>query len=75
MLLVVGCGLLKGNISTQVGELYDEADKHGRTRAFTIFSVGINFGAVTGPILCSYLAQVYGWHTGFALAGIFGITR
>jgi POT family proton-dependent oligopeptide transporter len=69
-LLVVGCGLLKGNISTQVGELYTETDKEGRTRAFTIFSMGINVGAVTGPLLCGLLAQLYGWHAGFGLAGL-----
>src|SRR5262249_58616476 len=49
LLLICGCGLLKGNISTQVGELYDEADGEGRTRGFTIFSIGINVGAVVGP--------------------------
>jgi len=70
VLLIVGCGLLKGNISTQVGELYTEADGEGRTRAFTIFSVGINVGAVSGPLLCGLLAQLYGWHAGFGLAGL-----
>jgi POT family proton-dependent oligopeptide transporter len=69
-LLIVGCGLLKGNISTQVGELYGQDDSAGRTRAFNIFSVGINFGAVTGPLLVGLLAQLYGWHVGFGLAGI-----
>jgi len=69
-LLIAGCGLLKGNISTQVGELYAETDGEGRTRAFTIFSVGINVGAVTGPILVGLLAQLYGWHAGFGLAGL-----
>jgi POT family proton-dependent oligopeptide transporter len=69
LLLVVGCGLLKGNISTQVGELYAETDGEGRTRAFAIFSIGINVGAVVGPLLCGLLAQLYGWHAGFALAG------
>jgi POT family proton-dependent oligopeptide transporter len=69
LLLVVGCGLLKGNISTQVGELYPETDGEGRTRAFAIFSIGINIGAVAGPLLVGLLAQLYGWHVGFALAG------
>jgi len=70
LLLIVGCGLLKGNISTQVGELYSQDNSAGRTRAFNIFSVGINFGAVTGPLLVGLLAQLYGWHAGFGLAGI-----
>jgi POT family proton-dependent oligopeptide transporter len=69
-LLVTGSGLLKGNISTQVGELYAETDGEGRTRAFAIFSVGINVGAVLGPLVVGLLAQLYGWHAGFGLAGI-----
>ena len=69
LLLVTGSGLLKGNISTQVGELYAESDGEGRTRAFEIFSVGINVGAVVGPLACGLLAQIYGWHAGFGLAG------
>jgi POT family proton-dependent oligopeptide transporter len=70
LLLIVGCGFLKGNISTQVGSLYPENDRSGRTRAFSIFSIGINVGAVVGPLLCGLLAQLYGWHAGFGLAGI-----
>lgn len=70
LLLIVGCGLLKGNISTQVGGLYAEDDAAGRTRGFSIFSIGINVGAVAGPLLCGLLAQLYGWHAGFGLAGV-----
>ena len=70
MLLITGCGLLKGNISTQVGELYDERDGEGRTRGFAIFSMAINFGAFVGPLLCGLLAQIYGWHAGFGLAAV-----
>jgi proton-dependent oligopeptide transporter, POT family len=69
LLLIVGCGFLKGNISTQVGSLYAESDSAGRTRGFSIFSIGINVGAVAGPLLCGLLAQLYGWHAGFGLAG------
>jgi POT family proton-dependent oligopeptide transporter len=69
-LLIVGCGLLKGNISSQVGELYAEDDGEGRTRGFSIFSMGINVGAIVGPLLCGLLAQLYGWHAGFGLAGV-----
>jgi POT family proton-dependent oligopeptide transporter len=70
ILLITGCGLLKGNISTQVGQLYAEDDATGRTRGFSIFSMGINVGAVAGPLTCAWLAQDYGWHVGFGLAGI-----
>ncbi len=70
VLLIVGCGLLKGNISTQVGTLYSSDDGAGQTRGFAIFSMGINVGAVIGPLACGLLAQLYGWHAGFGLAGV-----
>src|SRR5260370_9980884 len=71
LLLVTGSGFLKGNISAQVGSLYRRDDEARRTRGFTIFSTGINIGAVLGPLLCGLLAQVYGWHYGFGVAGLF----
>src|SRR5437016_6446748 len=71
LLLVVGSGFLKGNISAQVGALYPPEDEARRTRGFVIFSTGINIGAVAGPLLCGLLAQVYGWHYGFGIAAIF----
>jgi len=70
-LLVTGSGFLKGNISAQVGSLYPRDDEARRTHAFTIFSTGINIGAVMGPLVCGLLAQVYGWHYGFGVAGLF----
>jgi len=70
LLLVVGCGFLKGNISAQVGALYADGDSAGRTRGFVIFSTAINVGAVVGPLACGLLAQFYGWHAGFGLAGV-----
>jgi proton-dependent oligopeptide transporter, POT family len=71
LLLVIGSGFLKGNISAQVGALYPREDEARRTRGFIIFSTGINTGAVAGPLLCGLLAQVYGWHYGFGIAAIF----
>jgi POT family proton-dependent oligopeptide transporter len=71
LLLVIGSGFLKGNISSQVGALYPADDEARRTRGFIIFSTGINIGAVAGPLLCGLLAQVYGWHYGFGIAAIF----
>jgi proton-dependent oligopeptide transporter, POT family len=70
LLLIVGCGFLKGNISTQVGSLYREDDAAGRTRGFSLFSMGINMGATVGPLLCGLAAELYGWHAGFGLAGV-----
>src|SRR5262249_45715814 len=65
-----GCGLLKGNISTQVGELYPESDGEARTRAFAIFSMGINVGAVAGPLATGWLQETQGFHWGFGCAGV-----
>jgi POT family proton-dependent oligopeptide transporter len=69
-LLIVGCGLLKGNISAQVGQFYDRDDTEGRTRGFTLFSLAINIGAMLGPFACGLVAQIWGWHAGFGLAGM-----
>jgi POT family proton-dependent oligopeptide transporter len=71
LLLIIGSGLLKGNISAQVGSVYPPDDEAPRTRGFAIFSTGINFGAVAGPLLCGFLATRYGWHVGFGTAALF----
>jgi POT family proton-dependent oligopeptide transporter len=70
LLLIAGSGLLKGNIAAQVGHLYPADDESRRTRAFAIFSMAINVGATLGPLGCGLVAQIYGWHAGFALAGL-----
>ena len=70
LLLVLGSGLLKGNISAQVGGLYPVDAEARRTRGFVIFSTAINFGAVTGPLVCGFLGSRYGWHLGFGLAAV-----
>ena len=70
LLLIAGSGCLKGNIAAQVGHLYAPDDVSRRTRAFTIFSTGINVGATLGPVVCGLLAQLYGWHVGFGCAGV-----
>jgi POT family proton-dependent oligopeptide transporter len=71
LLLVIGSGFLKGNITAQVGSLYPVDDDARRSRGFIIFSTAINVGSVLGPLLCGLLAQVYGWHYGFGIAAIF----
>jgi POT family proton-dependent oligopeptide transporter len=68
VLLILGSGFLKGNISAQVGALYPAEAESLRERGFTIFSTGINIGSVLGPLACGGVAAVYGWHAGFALA-------
>jgi POT family proton-dependent oligopeptide transporter len=67
-LIIVGTGFFKSNISTMVGQLYDEKDRR-RDAAFTIFYMGINLGAAMGQIVCPKLADSYNWHVGFSAAG------
>ena len=71
LLVAVGTGLLKPNISTLVGSLYEQNDRR-RDAGFTLFYMGINLGAVLGPILCGGLGQSesFGWHWGFGVAGV-----
>ena len=67
-LVVIGTGLLKPNVSTLVGSLYDQGDGR-RDAGFSIFYMGINLGAFLGPLIAGYLAQNVDWHIGFACAG------
>jgi len=69
VMLILGVGALKPNISTQVGALYGARD-HRRDRAYSIFYVGINIGAFLAPLVCGTLAVSFGWHFGFAAAGV-----
>jgi POT family proton-dependent oligopeptide transporter len=68
-LIVVGTGLLKGNVSVIVGQLYTPED-HRRDAGFSIFYMGINLGAFIAPVVCGYLGQRVDWHLGFAAAGV-----
>ncbi|MGH9202820.1 MAG: peptide MFS transporter, partial [Vicinamibacterales bacterium] len=68
-LIVIGTGLLKPNVSTMVGSLYESNDSR-RDAAFSIFYMGINLGAVLGPLIAGYLAERVSWHLGFAAAGV-----
>ncbi len=82
LLIVMGTGLLKPNVSTMVGDLYPrpevdeetpeaEAERWGARRdaGFTIFYMGINIGAILGPTICSLLGEGYNFHLGFSMAG------
>ena len=84
VLIAVGTGLLKPNISTMVGSLYRPEDVR-RDAGFSIFYMGINLGAFLAPLITGYLAQSEGWknqlvswgmnpahswHWGFAAAGV-----
>jgi POT family proton-dependent oligopeptide transporter len=67
--LIVGVGLFKGNIATQVGELYREHDLR-RAMAFQIFYIFINVSVIVAPLIAGTLGQEVGWHYGFGCAGI-----
>jgi POT family proton-dependent oligopeptide transporter len=69
VLIVLGVGALKPNISTMVGGLYNKGAIK-RDAAFTIFYIGINIGAFTAPLIVGYVGEVINWHYGFGLAGI-----
>ena len=67
--IVIGTGLLKPNVSSMVGALY-EKDDNRRDAGFSIFYMGINLGAFIAPIVCGFLGQSIDWHLGFAAAGV-----
>lgn len=69
ILIVVGTGLLKPNVSTIVGEMYPQGGAR-RDAGFSVFYMGINIGAFAGPLICGTLGENYNWHLGFGLAGI-----
>jgi POT family proton-dependent oligopeptide transporter len=84
VLIVLGTGLLKPNISCMVGGLYAPGDAR-RDAGFSIFYMGINLGAFIAPLVCGFLAQtdtfkgwlaahgfdpLHSWHWGFAAAGV-----
>ena len=69
LLIVIGTGLLKGNVSVIVGRLYAPDDVR-RDAGYSIFYMGINLGAFIAPLVCGYLGQRVSWHMGFGAAGI-----
>jgi proton-dependent oligopeptide transporter, POT family len=69
LMLILGIGAFKPNVSTQVGALYSPGDSR-RDRAYSIFYLGINIGAFLAPLVCGALAARYGWDYGFGAAGL-----
>jgi proton-dependent oligopeptide transporter, POT family len=67
--LLLGVGLFKGNIATQVGELYGPDDLR-RADAFQIFLLAVNIAVIITPFVCGTLGEKVGWHYGFGAAGI-----
>ena len=69
VVIILGVGLLKPNVSTLVADLYPEGGGR-RDAGFTIFYMGINLGAFIGPLIAGWLAQRYGWRIGFLAAAV-----
>ena len=67
--LVIGVGLFKGNIASQVGALYKPDDLR-RADAFQVFYLGINGGVIAAPLIVGTLGEKVGWHWGFGAAGV-----
>jgi len=67
--LLVGVGCFKGNIASQVGELYAPGDLR-RADAFQIYLLGINIAVIISPLVCGTLGQKVAWHWGFGAAGV-----
>jgi POT family proton-dependent oligopeptide transporter len=70
VLLILGNGLFKPNISSIVGQLYKNKPEK-KDSAYTIFYMGINAGAFFGMLFCGYIGEKISWSYGFGLAGIF----
>ena len=68
LLLILGAGVLRGNLASQVGDIYSAADRRRET-AFQIYYGALNSGAFIAPLITGVLAQAYGWHYGFGFAG------
>ena len=69
VLIVLGTGLLKPNVSVIVGQLYPEGGVR-RDAGFSIFYSGINLGAFVAPLPVSYVAETYNWHWGYLVCGV-----
>jgi proton-dependent oligopeptide transporter, POT family len=67
--LLLGVGCFKGNIASQVGDLYGHDDPR-RADGFQIYFLGIQLAAIATPLVCGTIAQKIDWHLGFVAAGI-----
>ena len=68
-LVGLGNGFFLPSTTTQVGYLYAEGDSR-RDRAYSIYYMGVNIGGFLAPLVCGTVGELYGWHYGFALAGV-----
>lgn len=71
LLIILGNGFFKPNISTLVGSLYSEDSlKDKKDAGFNIFYMGINIGAFICNFVAAYMRINYGWGAAFAAAGV-----
>ena len=68
-IIAIGNGFFLPSLPSQVRHLYEPGDPRGDS-AFSVYYVGINLGAVLAPLVCGTLGELYGWHYGFAAAGV-----
>ena len=69
ILVGIGSGGLKANATSLVGTLYRQGDER-RDAGFSIFYMGINLGALIGPLITGWLQQSWGFHVGFGAAAV-----
>ena len=67
--LILGSGLFKGNLASQIGGLYAPQDLR-RADAFQIYYLAINAGVIISPLVTGTLGEKVGWHWGFGAAGV-----
>jgi proton-dependent oligopeptide transporter, POT family len=67
--IALGNGLFLPSLPSQIATLYEASDPR-RARAYNIYYVGVNLGGFLAPLVCGTLGEVYGWHVGFAAAGV-----
>jgi POT family proton-dependent oligopeptide transporter len=67
--IAIGNGLFLPTLPSQINDLYT-ADDHRRPWAYNVYYVGVNVGAFLAPLVCGFLGETYGWHYGFAAAGV-----
>ena len=69
ILVAVGTGFIKPNLSTIVGGLYDDDDPR-RDAGFQLFYMSVNVGSLASPLVTGWLRERYGYHAGFSSAAV-----
>ena len=69
VLVALGNGLFLPPLAIQVGSLYADDDPR-KAYAYSAYYMGINLGGLLAPLVCGTLGELYGWHWGFAAAGV-----